>query len=117
MKNMENKIQNSYPALQFTAYARNDIEETWLYFGEFGEDLAEKTIRQIIEKCEFLSINPKIGRERNDIILKLHSFLLKTTTSFIFKPNTAWKSTAFCIVRETIYRFSTIRLMTSNKKL
>lgn len=82
---MDNKIQNNYPTLQFTAEARNDIEETWLYFGEYGDDLAEKLIRQIIEKCEFLSINPKIGRERNDLVINLRQFPFKNYNIFYFQ--------------------------------
>ncbi len=81
---MDNEVQSSYPTLQFTTAARSDIEGTWLYFGEFGEDVAEKLIRQIIEKCEALSMNPKIGRERNDLILDLRQFPFKNYNIFYF---------------------------------
>lgn len=81
---MNNKIQSSYPTLQFTAAARNDIEETWRYVGEFGADVAEKLIRQIIEKCETLSMNSKIGRKRNDLILNLRQFPFKNYNIYYF---------------------------------
>ncbi len=81
---MLNEIQSSYPTLQFTAFARSDIGETWQYLGEFGEGVAEKMIRQIIEKCEDLSRNPKIGRERNDLILNLRQFPFKNYNIFYF---------------------------------
>ena len=82
---MDDEIQSSYPTLQFTASARSDIEETWLYFGEFGEVAAEKIIRQIIKKCEALSMNPKTGRERNDLILNLRQFPFKNYNIFYFQ--------------------------------
>ncbi|MCY7347695.1 MAG: type II toxin-antitoxin system RelE/ParE family toxin [Pyrinomonadaceae bacterium] len=82
---MDDEIQSSYPTLQFTASARIDIGETWQYFGEFGEDVAEKLIRQIIEKCEALSTNPKIGRARNDLILNLRQFPFKNYNIFYFQ--------------------------------
>ena len=81
---MDNKIQSNYPTLQFTASARNDIEETWRYFGEFGENAAEKLIRQIIEKCEALAINSKIGRERSDLIINLRQFPFKKHNIYYF---------------------------------
>lgn len=81
---MENRIQSSYPTLQFTAFARSDIEEVWQYFGEFGADVAENLIRQIVEKCEALSVNPKIGRQRNDLILNLRQFPFKTYNIYYF---------------------------------
>ena len=56
---MENKIQNSYPTLQFTAFAQNEIEEIWRYLGEVGNEVAEKMIRQIVNKCESIAMNPK----------------------------------------------------------
>lgn len=81
---MANEIRSNYPTLQFTPAARNDIEETWQYLGEFGEDVAKKLIRQIIEKCEYLARNPKIGRERNELILQLRQFPFKNYNIFYF---------------------------------
>jgi toxin ParE1/3/4 len=82
---MPSKIISSYPTLQFTDLAKLDIGDTWQYLGEFGEDVAEKLIRQIIEKCEVLSRNPKLGRERNDLILKLRQFPCNKYNIFYFQ--------------------------------
>ena len=81
---MENKIQSSYPTLQFTAFARNDIEEVWQYFNDVEEDAAEKLIRQIIEKREVLAVNSKIGRERNDLVFNLRQFPFKKYNIYYF---------------------------------
>ncbi len=82
---MENKIQNSYPILKFTASARSDIEETWRYLGEFGGETAKKMIQQIVKKCEALSMNPKIGRERNDLIVNLRQLPFKNYNIYYFQ--------------------------------
>lgn len=81
---MLNEIQNSFPTLQFTALARSDIEDTWYYLGEFGDDIAENIIRQIMEKCIVLSKNPKLGRERNDLILNMRQFPFRNFNIYYF---------------------------------
>lgn len=82
---MENEIQNNYPILQFTSAARSDIEETSRYLGEFGDKVAENLIQQIIEKCEILAMNPKIGLQRNDLIFNLCQFPFKNYNIFYFQ--------------------------------
>ncbi len=81
---MLDKIKTNFPALQFTNLAKTDIEDTWQYLGEFGEDIAEKLITQIVEKCLTLSQNPKIGRVRNDLIVNLRQFPFKNYNIFYF---------------------------------
>ncbi len=81
---MVNEIQSSFQTLQFAALAKSDIEETWHYLGEFGEDVAEKIIHQIIEKCVVLSKSPKLGRERNDLILNMRQFPFKNFNIYYF---------------------------------
>lgn len=104
---MENEIQSSFPILKFTALARLDIEGIWHYLGEFGNNLSEKSIRQIIEKCVVLSKTPKLGRERNDLILNLASFLSKTLTFIIFRSKMVLKFTEFYIVQEITSKYLT----------
>jgi toxin ParE1/3/4 len=81
---MLNNIKHSFPSLQFTTFAQTDIGDTWQYLGEFGEDIAEKLITEIIEKCLILSRNTKIGRERNDLIVNLRQFAFKNYNIFYF---------------------------------
>jgi len=45
---------------------------------------AEWLIQAILERCEFLSRNSKIGRERNDLILNLRLFPFKKYNIFYF---------------------------------
>jgi toxin ParE1/3/4 len=85
---MENRIRNSYPILQFTAFAQNDIEEIWRYLGEVGNEVAEKMIRQIIKQCESIAMNPKMGRERNDLIINLRQFPFKNYNIYYFPLET-----------------------------
>ncbi len=81
--------------LKFSPPALTDIKGTWQYLSERGEEIAKKLIRTITEKCEFLSRNPKVGRERNDLIVNLRLFPFKN-----YNLKMALKFTASCIVPE-----------------
>ena len=72
------------PNLQFSEFAQGDIKETWQYLSEQGDEAAARPIREIIGKCKLLAYNPKIGRERNDLILNLRQFPLKNYNIFYF---------------------------------
>ena len=78
------EAENDDPILKFSPLALNDIKETWSYLSEQGESVAEQLIRAILEKCEFLSRNPKIGRERNDLIINLRLFPFRKYNIFYF---------------------------------
>jgi toxin ParE1/3/4 len=55
--------------------ARNDLEEIWLYTRqEWGIGQADKYIRALISRFEWLSENPKIGKRRDDINPGYYSF-------------------------------------------
>jgi len=82
--NLIKETENDDPVLKFSPLALNDIKETWHYFSEQDETAAERLIRAILEKCEFLSRNPKIGRERNDLIVNLRLFPFKKYNIFYF---------------------------------
>ena len=70
--------------LKFSSLALTDIKGTWQYLSEQGEEIAKKLIRAITEKCEFLSRNPKVGRERNDLLVNLRLFPFKNYNIFYF---------------------------------
>jgi toxin ParE1/3/4 len=75
---------NDDPKLRFSPFALTDIKGTWQYVSEQNEDSAKKIIREISEKCKMLSINPKIGRERNDLIIGLRLFPHKRYNIYYF---------------------------------
>ncbi|CAN5819106.1 hypothetical protein BH20ACI4_BH20ACI4_17690 [soil metagenome] len=76
--------ENDDPKLKFAPLALSDIKDTWQYISEQGEAAAERVIREIIKKCELLCRNPKIGRERNDLIIDLRLFPYKNYNIFYF---------------------------------
>jgi toxin ParE1/3/4 len=48
--------------------AQNDLEEIWLYsLQEWGIVQADKYIRALVSRFEWLSENPHIGKRRDDI--------------------------------------------------
>ena len=48
--------------------AENDLEQIWLYtFHEWGIEQADKYIRTLLSRFSWLSKNPQLGKQRNDI--------------------------------------------------
>jgi toxin ParE1/3/4 len=76
---------NSEPSLKFSTFAQIDIKSTWQYLSEQGEDVAIKLIKEISQKCKMLSENPKIGRERNDLVVGLRQFPHKRYNIYYFQ--------------------------------
>ena len=83
--NLEIKTGNDNPSLKFSPLALSDIKSTWQYLSEKGEDIAKKLIREILDKCELLSRNPKIGREQNELIVGLRLFPYKNYNIIYFQ--------------------------------
>ena len=79
------ETESNEPVLEFSPLAIKDIKGTWQYVSEQSEEIAAKLIRAISEKCEFLSRNPKIGRERNELIIGLRHFPFKNYNIFYFQ--------------------------------
>ncbi len=78
------KDSESNPKLRFSPLALADIKGTWEYLSEQGDEVSAQFIRQIMDKCEFISQNPKVGREKNEIILKLRQFPFKNYNIYYF---------------------------------
>lgn len=86
--NLSKETENNNPTLKFSPLALKDIKETWDYLVNQGESSAEKLIRSILEKCEVISRNPKIGRERNDLMIHLRLFPFKSYNIYYFPIET-----------------------------
>lgn len=78
------RTEDDKPVIKFSTLALSDIKGTWQYLAEQNEDAAAKLIRTITEKCTVLSKNPKVGRERNDLMLGLRLFPFKNYNIFYF---------------------------------
>lgn len=70
----ENKLTTSNKGYELTQQAQNDVKEIWVYFADFNESAANKLIKEIFDKFQFLSENTKLGKKRDEIFLNLRSF-------------------------------------------
>lgn len=69
---------------RLSPYAAADLKEIWLYISDNSREIADKTIDVILQKCKFISSNPKIGRTRHDLIIDLRLFPYKNYNIFYF---------------------------------
>jgi len=70
--------------------AKTDLQELWDYISENSIDLANRVIKDLLEKFQFLAKNSKIGVTQDNLILNLRKFSHKKNTSFfILKSKTA----------------------------
>ncbi|MCU0238668.1 MAG: type II toxin-antitoxin system RelE/ParE family toxin [Pyrinomonadaceae bacterium] len=69
---MSDLIKKTTP--EFSTHALTDLEEIWLYHSEISENSADKILKQLLELCNKLNNFPKIGRERNELVINLKSF-------------------------------------------
>ena len=60
--------------IEISERALSDLEEIWFYYSEVNENTAEKVLKQIAEKFQQLLEFPKIGKERNELLIGLRSF-------------------------------------------
>lgn len=63
------------PRYALRQLAENDLEEIWLYsLQEWGIEQADKYIRALLARFDWLSENPLIGKSRKDIKPGYYSF-------------------------------------------
>ena len=56
------------PTYSIRALARADLEEIWIFtFEEWGLEQADKYVNSLFSRFEWLSRNPYIGKDREDI--------------------------------------------------
>lgn len=62
---------------QLSQQARADLRDIWVYGAEqWGDSRADAYILKVHELCEFLVVNPAIGRQRDNIHSGLQSYLV-----------------------------------------
>jgi toxin ParE1/3/4 len=61
-------------SVQFSFEASRDLEEIKDYISQDNPDAADRLILVVREKCELLSQQPGIGRDRSDILSRLRGF-------------------------------------------
>ena len=54
--------------------ARADLDEIWVYIAQDNPDAADRLIRAIVSRFPMLASMPEMGRQREELAARLHSF-------------------------------------------
>ena len=81
---MQEETLNKLPSAKLSPFAENDLRETWLYISENSLEFADKTIKELLQKFNFLAINPKVGTAKDRIIIGLRLFPYKNYNIYYF---------------------------------
>lgn len=49
--------------LDYAFEARTDLREIWQYIAQTSEPAADRVVKQILETCEMISLQPGIGQD------------------------------------------------------
>jgi len=74
--------KNNRRAIKFSAAVVEDLKDIWDYAAQYDENAAGRLIKQIQKKFILLRDNPHVGREQNQFLVGLRSFVVKNY--FIF---------------------------------
>lgn len=70
--------------VEFSKYAREDIEDIIVYVGEYNIDSAKKIVNELKQKFHLLAENPKLGTLKDKYVIDLRSFPHKNYVIFYF---------------------------------
>ena len=68
--------------VKISVAAAEDLKDIWEYVSQHNENAASKLIKEIKNKFVLLRDNPLVGREQNEYLVGLRSFVVKSY--FIF---------------------------------
>ena len=74
--------KNNRRTIKFSAAVVEDLKDIWDYAAQYDENAAGRLIKQIQKKFILLRDNPHVGREQNQFLVGLRSFVVKNY--FIF---------------------------------
>jgi len=74
--------KNNKRIVKISASAAEDLKDVWDYVAQHNENVAGKLIKEIKNKLLLLRDNPLVGREQNQFLVGLRSFVVKSY--FIF---------------------------------
>ena len=69
--------KNNPRTIKISASAAEDLKDIWDYVAPHGVNSAGKLIREINRKFILLRDNPLVGREQNQFLVGLRSFVVK----------------------------------------
>ncbi len=74
--------KNKARTVKISVAAAEDLKDIWEHVSQLNENAADKLIKEIKNKFILLRDNPLIGREQNEFLVGLRSFVVKSY--FIF---------------------------------
>ncbi len=74
--------KNNPRTVKISASAAEDLKDVWDYVAQYNENSAVKLIKEIKNTFILLRDNPLVGREQNQFLVGLRSFVVKSY--FIF---------------------------------
>ncbi|MGI8670104.1 MAG: type II toxin-antitoxin system RelE/ParE family toxin [Aridibacter sp.] len=70
--------------VEISPLAETDLENIWEYFLKYSIESAKRIIKELGQKFDLLSENPKIGRSHDEFVVHLRSFPHKKYVIFYF---------------------------------
>ena len=62
--------------------AEADLTDIWVFVAQDNAEAADRLIDQLHEKCQFLAITPKAGRQRPELDPSIRSFVVSSYVIF-----------------------------------
>lgn len=69
--------KNNPRTIKFSAAVAEDLKDVWDYVAQYDENAAGRLIKEFQKKFILLRDNPRIGREQNQFLVGLRSFVVK----------------------------------------
>jgi len=91
--------------LEFSEFARHDLDETWQYISEGSAEMADSFLDELYAVCELIAANPHVGRSRYDLIVDLRFLPHKNYNIFYFPTERGVESIASCTVRAILFKY------------
>lgn len=70
------------PSVKIAAAAEEDLKEIWSYVAENNPEAANKLIKEITRRFAVLRDHPQMGREQENLLVNLRSFVVKSYIIF-----------------------------------
>lgn len=62
--------------------AVDDLDELWMFIAEDNPVAADQYLNEVTERCRLLTVQPEIGRPRDELAYRLRSFAYKNHLIF-----------------------------------
>ena len=70
------------PIIKVAAAAEEDLKEIWAYVAEHNTEAASKLVKEITRRFAMLRDHPYMGREQDELLVDLRSFMVKSYIIF-----------------------------------